>query len=185
MSIIILDGINEDFMENVHPGINTYFSRIRRNHGLEHATIHTLSERRPRTSIIGRSDSKGFFLYVDLPVEDIEDSVYTALKRLRNGEHELAIHPNCGTNLLTAGVLSGGAAFLSLQGSKNDQFIDRLNRFPTAIMGAIIGLLLAQPIGAKIQKHFTTMGDPGSMEILSVNKVPGARNKLYRILTTF
>lgn len=170
-------------MADVRPAINTYISRIRRNHGLEHATIHILTSRRPRTSLIGRSDSKGFFLYGDLPLEDVENGAHEALKRLRSGEHRLAIHPNCGTNLLTAGVLSGGAAFLSLQGSKDDQFLDRLNRLPVAIMGAVFGLVLAQPLGAKIQKHFTTMGDPGSMEILSVNKVKGANGRLYRILT--
>lgn len=172
-------------IENVRPELSTYFSRIRRNHGLEHATIHVLSARRPRTSLIGRSDSKGFYLYGDLPIEDVEDAAYAALERLRNGEHQLAIHPNCGTNLLTAGVLSGGAALISLQGSKDDQFVDRLNRFPIAIMGAIFGLLLAQPLGAKVQKHFTTMGDPGSMEILSIKKVQGVNKRLYRILTFF
>jgi len=172
-------------IENVRPEISTYFLRVRRNHGLEHATIHVLSGRRPRTSLIGRSDSKGFFLYGDPPLEDVEDAVFAALDRLRNGEHQLAIHPNCGTNLLTAGVLSGGAALISLQGSKDDQFVDRLNRFPMAIMGAIFGLLLAQPLGAKVQKHFTTMGDPGSMEILSIKKVQGANKRLYRILTFF
>lgn len=172
-------------MVEVRPGISTYFTRIRRNHGLEHATIHVLSARRPRTSLIGRSDSKGFFLYADLTLEAVEDGVHEALNRLRGGEHRLAIHPNCGTNLLTAGVLSGGAAFLSLQGSKDDQLLDRLNRLPIAIMGAVFGLLLAQPLGAKVQKHFTTMGDPGSLEILSVNKVQGASGRLYRILTFF
>jgi len=170
-------------MADVRPAINTYISRIRRNHGLEHATIHILTSRRPRTSLIGRSDSKGFFLYGDLPLEDVENGAHEALERLRSGEHRLAIHPNCGTNLLTAGVLSGGAAFLSLQGSKDDQFLDRLNRLPVAIMGAIFGLVLAQPLGAKVQKHFTTMGDPGSMEILSVTKVKGANGRLHRILT--
>jgi hypothetical protein len=164
--------------------LSSYFSRIRRNHGLEHATIHVLTASKSKTPLIGRSDSKGFFLYADLPIEKVEKGVYNALERLRAGEHSLAIHPNCGTNLLTAGVLSGGAAFVSLQGSKNDQFFDRLNRFPIAIMGAILGLIIAQPLGAKFQKHFTTQGDPGTLEIESIELVQMGNGRLYRILTS-
>lgn len=163
--------------------LSNYFSRIRRNHGLEHATIHVLSATNPRTPLVGRSDAKGFFLYADLPIEDVENAVYRALERLRAGEHRLAIHPNCGTNLLTAGVLSGGAAFVSLQGSKDDRFLDRLNRFPLAIMGAVLGLIIAQPLGAKFQKHITTQGDPENLEIESIETAQAGNGRLYRILT--
>ena len=131
-------------------------TRIRRNHALEHATIHILSSQYRDKSIIGRSDSKGFHLYTELPIESVEEGVHQAERRLRSGEHHLAIHPNCGTNLLTGGVMSAGAAFLSLQGSKDEKFHERIQRLPLAILGAMACILLAQPLGSRIQQHITT-----------------------------
>ena len=69
------------------------FSRVRRNHGLEHATIHVLSERYPNTTFIGRSDGKGFYIYGQVATDVLRAAVNEALTRLRNGEHSLAIHP--------------------------------------------------------------------------------------------
>ena len=40
-----------------------YIRKTRRNHGLEHATIHLLSQRVPGLRIVGRSDSGGFWLW--------------------------------------------------------------------------------------------------------------------------
>ena len=39
-------------------------ARIRRNHGLEHATIHVLSEGHKRFSAQGNSDHRGFHLNI-------------------------------------------------------------------------------------------------------------------------
>ncbi|NIM95133.1 MAG: hypothetical protein GTO18_15660 [Anaerolineales bacterium] len=160
-----------------------FVSRIRRNHALEHATIHVLSASNPRTTIVGRSDSKGFFLYTNLPQDVIEEGVQLALARLRAGERGLAVHPNCGTNLVTSGFLSGTAAFLSMQGIGNEKRSNPLDRLPMAILAALIGLLIAKPIGRSIQQHVTTDADPGSLEILSIRPMLNRRRKLYRILT--
>ena len=46
-------------------------SRIRRNHGLEHATIHVLSEANPRRRLIGRSDYGGFWLLGEVSTEEL------------------------------------------------------------------------------------------------------------------
>ena len=37
--------------------------RVRRNHGLEHATIHILSRKVKNLSMAGRSTMRGFYLY--------------------------------------------------------------------------------------------------------------------------
>jgi hypothetical protein len=86
--------------------------RIRRNHALEHATIHLLSARPVRTLLVGRSDSRGFYLMGEVPTDDVESAVLQALARLRAGEARLAVHPNCGTNLVTGAALAGTASFL-------------------------------------------------------------------------
>jgi len=156
-------------------------SRIRRNHALEHATIHVLSAQNPRTSIVGRSDSRGFILYSDLSRKIIEESVLIALDRLRAGEKQLAVHPNCGTNLLTSGVLSGAAAYFSIQGS--DDRDGKFERLPLAIASAVMGLIIAQPLGMRIQKHLTTDPVPGTLEILSVEQLRHGLRKMYRVRT--
>jgi hypothetical protein len=158
-------------------------TRIRRNHALEHATIHILSAQNPKSTIVGRSDHHGFFLYTDLPKSIIEEGAQLALARLRAGEHRLAIHPNCGTNLLTAGTLSGLGAFFAIQGLDEKKPQDKLSRLPLVIMSAIAGLVVAQPIGSRIQKYLTTKAEPGPLEIVSVNLVRNAKGSLYRILT--
>jgi hypothetical protein len=158
-----------------------FLSRIRRNHALEHATIHVLSSQYPKTPLVGRSDSRGFYLSTDLSKEIIFEGTQTALLRLRSGEKHLALHPNCGTNLLTAGVLSGSAAFFSIQGSHNRR--ERLERLPLAIMSAIFGLVLAQPLGMRIQKYLTTDPNPGKLKIHSVEKIHTGKNSIYRVRT--
>jgi hypothetical protein len=158
-------------------------SRTRRNHALEHASIHILSSKNPEAPLIGRSDSRGFFLYTDLPKAVVESGVQQALQRLRAGEHRLAIHPNCGTNLMTAGLLSGIATLASIQGTGDREKRDWLQRLPLAIMSATLGILLARPLGVRIQRYLTTDAEPGELEIVSVNRVRSGRGNLYRILT--
>jgi hypothetical protein len=158
-------------------------THVRRNHALEHATIHVLNSQYRNMPIIGRSDSKGFFLSTELPLEAVEEGIHQAERRLRSGEHHLAIHPNCGTNLLAGGIMSAGAAFLSLQGSKDEEFHERIQRLPLAILGAMAGILLAQPIGSRIQQHITTESELGSLTVFSVRALRTGPTKLYRIST--
>jgi hypothetical protein len=92
--------------------INSTINRIRRNHGLEHATIHILSEGHKRFSAQGNSDHRGFHLniYGDVTEEEVAAAVAEAHRRLRAGERHLAVHPNCGTVLVTTALLATLAA---------------------------------------------------------------------------
>lgn len=163
--------------------LKNVISRVRRNHALEHATIHVLSSQHRNSSIIGRSDVSGFYLFTELPLEVVEEAVHQAERRLRSGEHHLAIHPNCGTNLLAGGILSAGAAFLSLQGSKEEKLHQRFQRLPLAILGAMAGILLAQPLGNKVQRFITTDSKLGPLTVRSIRSAGSGTNKLYRVLT--
>jgi len=159
-------------------------SRIRRNHALEHATIHVLNQRYPRVSLVGRSDMRGFFLYADLPVEAVASAVEIALDRLRAGEKDLAVHPNCGTNMLTSGVLSGAAAYFSLLGVRSRSWRDRLDRLPLAIMAAIVGGMIAKPLGQRVQEKWTTDPNPGNLAIASLQVTQRSGGKLFRVKTS-
>lgn len=162
---------------------STFISHIRRNHALEHASIHVLSTRYPLHQIVGYSDSQGFFLYSSLPIESIEQAVSNALSRLRAGERRLAIHPNCGTNLLAAAALTATASFLALNGLKEERWQERLERLPVAIMASVIGLMAARPLGNAIQKHITTQSDLYDLEVISIEPIQRGKYILYRIKT--
>ena len=156
--------------------------QLRRNHGMEHATLHVLSEHQPRRKIAGFSDLGGFWIVGDIATEELRSAVEEALARLRNGEYELAVHPNCGTNFATAGILAGGVAALAMLGT-GKRLRDKLERFPFAMTLATLALIVAQPLGLRIQEKITTCGSPGSLKIVSVEPVKRGRMKAHRILT--
>lgn len=161
-----------------------FFSRVRRNHALEHATIHLLSRAGPRTTLVGRADSEGFYLYGDVSTQQVQQASAEALRRLRAGEHQLAIHPNCGTSLLTAGLLASASAFFSLLGvRRQDRWRDRLARLPMAVFAATVALILAQPLGAAAQRHLTTEGNPGDLSIVRIQRHQAGGRTIHRVIT--
>jgi hypothetical protein len=157
-------------------------SRVRRNHGLEHATLHILAERHPRTSLAGHSDFGGFWILGEVDIEDVQNAVDEALKRMKNGEEELAVHPNCGTNFVTAGTFAGVAASMAMFGAGR-RFRDKLERIPLAASLATLALMLAQPIGMQVQEHVTTSGKPGDLQVVEIFASPRGRIKAHRVIT--
>lgn len=158
-----------------------FFSRVRRNHGLEHATLHILAERHPGQPMAGHSDFAGFWIVGDLEIDDLQSAVEEALSRLNSGEGKLAIHENCGTNFATAGVLAGSAAFVAMSGA-GKRFRDKLERLPLAMTLATVALILAQPLGLAVQENVTTSGRPGALRVVKITAQPG-RIKAHRIVT--
>ncbi len=158
----------EQFAHFARPVLNLpLVRRTRRNHGLEHATIHLLSNRIKDLRMAGRSTDAGFVLLGEAPTEQVEAAVRDALRRMRDGEHHLAIHPNCGTNLVTTGTMTSLAAMLSLMGASRR---DLMNRLPTLMILMMGALLFSQPLGLSLQKYVTTDGDPADMEIISIKR---------------
>jgi hypothetical protein len=140
----------------------------RRNHGLEHATIHILTAMKPGRPLAGRSTPFGFYLYGDVSAEDVQTAVTDALHRFEKGERHLAIHPGCGTNYLTSGAAAslGALTVLSVGDRKA-----RWSRWPDVLIAATLALIVAQPLGPKLQQHVTTCGDMGDLEIVSVRRI--------------
>lgn len=156
----------EQLAANARPVLEfPYIRRTRRNHGLEHATIHILGNKKYRLS--GRSDDHGFVLLGDVPTDAVEAAAAEALRRMKGGEHNLAVHPNCGTNLVTTGLLTSVIALLGFGGRSRSEGWNRLPLVMTAMMGTI---LYSQPLGMSLQKHFTTEGDPGDLEIVRITR---------------
>jgi hypothetical protein len=160
-------------------------TKIRRNHGLEHATIHILSRRNTNLSLVGRSDWNGFTLYGPIDTQEVKQAAVEALQRLRRGESELAVHPRCGTVLATTGVLTALAAFLAISldgGSGRSRF--RWSTIPAAVLAATGAAILAQPLGMVLQKQFTTSGYPGNLEIKDISVKAEVGIIKHRVNTT-
>ncbi len=156
--------------------------RIRRNHGLEHATLHTLSTRLPHTMLAGHSDTGGFWIIGEVPDDVLQAAVDEAITRLKSGESGLAIHPNCGTNIVTAGALAGLAGAFAMFGSGR-HLRDKLGRLPIAAMLATTALIFAQPLGLLLQARVTTSGTPGALEVTSIKQRKQGRVTIHRIQT--
>jgi hypothetical protein len=142
--------------------------RTRRNHGLEHATITMLSHTRRGLSLVGRSTPGGFYLYGQVSTEAVTEAAHEALRRMKNGEAALAVHPNCGTNFVTAGIAAGLAAFAGFLGA-ND-WRARWARLPLVAVLTTAALIVAQPLGLELQRRVTTSGEMRDLEIVRITR---------------
>jgi len=159
-----------------------FIRRVRRNHGLEHATIHMLSQRVQGLKMVGRSDSGGFWLWGDVTTENVDACANRALSRMQAGEHSLAIHPNCGTNFVTIAALGSVAVLVALIGSEREKY-GKLNRLPLVAMGIMLAAVFGQPLGIQIQEHVTTLGDPGDLQIVEIHRTKQAGLTAHRVRT--
>ena len=160
-------------------------SLIRRNHGLEHATLNLLSKKTPGVSFAGHSDQKGFWVVGNVSTDFLLETVQEALTRMKKGERSLAVHDHCGTNFATAGVLAGTFAWLATLGTANN-FKKKLDRWPLLVLLITGALIVAQPLGPKVQEKVTTSGEPGNLvvkQIVRYERVEHNRPMLHRVLT--
>jgi hypothetical protein len=149
----------------------------RRNHALEHATLHMLA-RKYHTAMAGHSNPTGFFLLGDLQLEDVASAATEALTRLKAGESGLAVHEGCGTNMATAALLPATFAWAPLRRVKSTRW--RLLLVPFALALALFGYFLSKPLGPWLQKYITTEADLGKMQIVDIRFV---RKGVHRIIT--
>jgi hypothetical protein len=143
--------------------------RTRRNHGLEHATVTLLSRQDPKLRLAGRSTPFGFYIYGPVATEQLRATVDEALRRLKGGEVELAVHPNCGTNLITKGIMAGLTSYLGFLGANTAR--SRFGRLPRVALLSGLAMILAQPLGLMFQKHITTSGEVRDLRVVEVRKL--------------
>jgi hypothetical protein len=150
----------------------------RRNHAVEHATLHILARKFKNQSMGGHSNPTGFFLMGNFTKQDIQEAADEAMQRLRSGESGLAIHEGCGTNIATSTLLPATLAFVPMSRARSNFW--RFFLIPFAIMLAVGGYLLSKPLGPWLQKNVTTEAELGNMRIVDIVRV---RNGLHRVIT--
>jgi hypothetical protein len=150
----------------------------RRNHALEHATLKILARKYDDKTLAGHSDPTGFFIFGEIITADIRAAIDEAMTRLRAGEHDLAIHPGCGTNLAASMVLPATFMFAPLQGARSRR--GQLFLLPVALLFAAFGFLLSKPLGPWLQRHVTTEANLGNLQIMDVKH---DRKGVHRITT--
>jgi len=150
--------------------------RTRQHHAIEHATIHLLAEKFPRQPFSGVSDPVGFFIYGDVTQENLRRAVGDALLRLQAGESELAIHPNCGTNLVTTGILVTFVALFAGSGKRSPW-----EKFPAILLLILPALLVGRSLGSRLQSY-TTLADVSNRWVADIRPVAMGNGRTYRVL---
>jgi len=144
--------------------------------------MHVLSERHRGLRLVGRSSLWGFYIYGNVPTESVLVAAQEGLRRLKAGQWQMAIHPQCGSNLVIGGTLAGLGASLALIGRPRG-CLNRLARLPLAFAAATLGLILARPLGAAFQARVTTRADVGNLRIVGVTREERAGIVVHHVRT--
>ena len=120
----------------------------------------------------GRSNHLGFSIYGRVETAALEAAVAEALARLQSGEARLAIHPNCGTNLVATGTLAGLAVMTTtaLARWRRASVVDRI---ALGILAATAAIVAGRPLGFRLQRSVTTLADVSDLRL---GPSPGVRS---------
>jgi hypothetical protein len=150
--------------------LRQFIDATRRNHALEHGTVSILLGRAgPNVRLVGRAVADGFYIYGRVSTDLLALCADEALARLQRGESGLAVTPLCGTNITVAGVLAGVLSVLAMGGER------KAERLPNVFAAAMLGIVLAQPIGRWVQLHLTTRPDLDGVRIVGIRRSLGGR----------
>jgi hypothetical protein len=174
-------------MARVDKMLRQWIDHTRQNHALEHATINLLSRRFVDAQVMGVSDPFGFTLYSTLPEAEIVATARRAIRALRVGHTSLAVHKNCGTNLVITAMLTTLATLVGFgyvpdlvsKSSAERSWGRFLERLPQVVLMNAMALIAAMPLARWVQENVTTSPTVHSLEIVgfvaekrgSVNRV--------------
>jgi hypothetical protein len=151
--------------------------RIRQNHALEHATVTILAREKPDLACSARSNSRGFTIFASLDPIWVRQACDEALARLCAGEAELAIHPNCGTNLAVGTSLAMIGSLFGLTAMRPR------TRVASALASSLAGIMAARPLGEVVQRHITTLPDLHDVRVVTVRQKRLLGRSVVEVLT--
>ena len=140
------------------------FGVVRRNHGIEHATVHVLTEHDPDLSLVGRADTTGFNIYGQVDKESLAAATREAITRLQAGQGHLAVHPRCGTQIVVGGLLTGLAAAAAI-GRRA-----RLDKLPNVIIATTLAAFVSPRVGLAVQEKITTSPDAAGARLTGIRE---------------
>lgn len=150
--------------------------RLRRNHAIEHASLHLLVRKMGPVRAVACSDWGGFTIYGDIKTQPLAEAAIEALQALQSGHAELAIHPHCGSNL-TVSMFLGTLAAATWLIAKRRGFWGRL-----FALGLTIGAIgAAQPLSRIVQGRLLTHPDVRHARIRSVQRYPWRGGTIHRV----
>ncbi|MGM0436829.1 MAG: DUF6391 domain-containing protein [Bacillota bacterium] len=132
--------------------------KLRKNHGLEHATINILEKEYGYNDLAGYAEEDGFYIMGVNNNIYVEEAARKGLNLMKNGKNELAIHKRCGTSMTVANFLSA-IIFLFLLFTSG--YFSILNM----IIAIVVANLIGPYLGQIVQRKFTTTSEVKEMEI--------------------
>lgn len=135
----------------------------RQHHAWEHATLHVLGSRRQVRQVSGLSDPSGFTLFGEMSVEDVDQAVADAQAAINEGHRGLAIHPDCGTNLVVQALLS--VLLMQFLGRSGRGF--SMARFIAGLLSMTALSMAAKVLGPRLQA-VTTLADLRDRQVTEV-----------------
>lgn len=137
--------------------------RRRRNHALEHATVNVLEQRYGiQPAMSGYAEPDGFHLRGIANPQAVLSAAREGLERLQAGETQLALHPRCGTILVSGQGISAITFFIVLFALKSFSFFSLVLAMLVAL---VVARSLARPVGLYLQRTLTTSTDVQGLHI--------------------
>ncbi|WP_024822956.1 DUF6391 domain-containing protein [Aminobacterium mobile] len=135
--------------------------KVRKNHGLEHGTIHVLEESLGRCNIEGMAYDDGFSLRGLVDPASALYAARVALERMKRGESSLAVHPRCGTTIVVINTLSSLLFIVLLLATGTMGLLN-------VIVALLLSHLLGPALSTVVQRYVTTDSDVEDIEITGV-----------------
>ena len=123
--------------------------KLRSNHALEHATINVLESKYGYFKLAGFAREDGFVVQGNIDPAHLQEASIIGLRQLQGGNHNLAIHKNCGTSMLSANFMAAVAflALLIITGTFN-------------LLNILLAIIIAHFVGPRtgrfLKKYITT-----------------------------
>lgn len=160
--------------------INTLLANVRRNHGIEHATVGILTQRKIKPPIFALATPSGFMIYSKLNKNEILSATNESIKLMLAGDSELAISQYCGTNIVAGGIIAviSTIIFAKILGKKSKGILNIANGF-------FISTLLSKPIGRLVQKYITTDQHINGIKVKNIRSLNLGNFYIHHISTIY
>ena len=135
--------------------------------------MHMIARSGRAVRVVGRSDSRGFWLYGNIDTPLVRQAVTCALTALQADARDLAYHPRCGTGPAVGLITIGAGGMLASHLPTRSIWQRRL----ATAAASLIALLLSRPLADWVQRNWVTDADLERCTIQAIREVrpPAAR----------